>query len=77
MASLEEFNNWMINILVQLNQNKTDIMIVDLAESYIVTYLGPWSAYCNDQRVVFEPELQFYKQTNAVVKSSLFSRLLD
>lgn len=45
-----------------------------------IIYLGPWSAYCNDQirnlGVVFEPEVKFYKQINAVVKSC-FSRLLD
>ncbi len=40
------------------------------------TYLGSWSDYCHDQirnlGVVFDPELKFDKQVNAVVKSCFF-----
>lgn len=40
------------------------------------TYLGSWSDYCYDQIrnlcVVFDPELKFDKQINAVVKSCFF-----
>ncbi len=44
--------------------------------SDMATYLGPLSAYCHDQirnlGVVFDPDLKFNMQVNAVVKSCFF-----
>ncbi len=64
--------------LLQLNQSKTEIMFFGPVKGCLdtSTYLGSWSDYCHDQirnlGVVFDPELKFDKQVNAVVKSCFF-----
>ncbi len=78
-ACLEEVKSWMTQNLLQLNQSKTEIRFVGPVKGCLdrSTYLGSWSDYCHDQignlGVVFDPELKFDKQVNAVVKSSFFS----
>ncbi len=80
-ACLEEVKSWMTQNLLQLNQSKTEIMFFGPVKGCLdrSTYLGSWSDYCHDQirnlGVVFDPELKFDKQVNAVVKSCFFFRL--
>ncbi len=75
---LEEVKSWITQNLLQLNQSKTEIMFFGPARGCLdmSTYLGSWSDYCHDQirnlGVVFDPELKFDKQINAVVKNSFF-----
>ncbi len=75
---LEEVKSWITQNLLQLNQSKTEIMFFGPARGCLdmSTYLGSWSDYCHDQirnlGVVFDPELKFDKQINAVVKSWFF-----
>ncbi len=77
-ACLEEVKSWMTQNLLQLNQSKTEIMFFGPVRGCLdmSTYLGSWSDYCHDQirnlGVVFDPELKFDKQINAVVKSCFF-----
>jgi len=75
---LKEVKTWMTNNSLQLNENKTEVLLLGPAanNNSTKTQLGPLSNnlhnHAKNLGVHFYPLLQFDKHVNAVVKSSYF-----
>jgi len=75
---LKEVKTWMTNNSLQLNENKTEVLLLGPAanNNSMKTQLGPLSNnlhnHAKNLGVHFYPLLQFDKHVNAVVKSSYF-----
>ncbi len=77
-ACLQDIKCWMDLNFLQLNNDKTEIMVFGptAVSSGIVKQLGPLSSNVRDRvrnlGMVFDPTLSFDKQISTVVKSSFF-----
>ncbi len=74
MACLEEFKLWLSSNFLNLNNNKTEIIIFGHRENCVLDVdCGPYETLCaRNLGVLFDRNLKFDKQIRAVVKSCFF-----
>jgi len=78
LGCLEEVKLWMATNLVQLNETKTEIIILGRTASSqtLVDQLGPWKRYPKEQvknlGVIFDSSITFDRQIRTVVRNCFF-----
>lgn len=78
MDSLEDIKCWMVNNVLQLNSDQTEVIIFDPAKtrSSIVSYLDNLmpdvKPHAKNVGVLFDPELCLEKQISSVVKNNFY-----